>query len=340
MAVKTRAARAADAVHVVLGDVGKLKVHHMRQSLDVESPGGDVGGHEHADFMRLEARKRLGARRLALVAVNGRGDDAVLVELLRKAVGGVLHARKDKHLVPVVLRDQVAQKLALSLFGDEIDLLVDAGVFLVARNLHRGRVLKEGLGKRPDLVVEGRRKHQRLALLRQQPDDFLDVVDKAHVEHPVGLVEHEELDEADVDRLLSEMVKKPARGGDQKVGAARKGLNLRLDVDPAEDKRRLERRVRGIGADVFINLGGKLARGRKNEGAHLAGLARTRGCKHAGDDGKRKGGGLAGAGLCGGQNIAPGEKLGDGPGLDGGGLGVAQVLNRLQNGGCKTKRGK
>src|SRR5690606_21174869 len=44
------AAGAADAVDVVLGHVGDLVVHHVRQVVDVDAAGGDVGGHSVADL--------------------------------------------------------------------------------------------------------------------------------------------------------------------------------------------------------------------------------------------------------------------------------------------------
>ena len=48
----------------------------------------------------------------------------------------------------------------------------------------------------------------------------LDVGDEAHVEHAVGLVEHEDLDARKVDVALAVMVEQPAGRGDQDVDAA------------------------------------------------------------------------------------------------------------------------
>ncbi len=44
------------------------------------------------------------------------------------------------------------------------------------------------------VLRHGGREEQGLALGRELGDDFTDVVDEAHVELAVGLVEHEELD--------------------------------------------------------------------------------------------------------------------------------------------------
>src|SRR5512138_204781 len=64
---------AADAVDVVLGDVRQLEVDHLRQLVDIDAARRDVGRHQHAHAAVLEARQRLGARRLALVAMDRGG---------------------------------------------------------------------------------------------------------------------------------------------------------------------------------------------------------------------------------------------------------------------------
>ncbi len=57
----------------------------------------------------------------------------------------------------------------------------------------------------------------------QQLDDPLDVGQEAHVEHPVGLVEDEDLDLAEVGDLLADEVEQAARRGDEDLDARRAG---------------------------------------------------------------------------------------------------------------------
>jgi hypothetical protein len=49
--------------------------------------------------------------------------------------------------------------------------------------------------------------------------DFLDVGDEAHVEHPVRLVDHEQVAAVQHDLAAAEQVHQPARRGDQDVDA-------------------------------------------------------------------------------------------------------------------------
>ena len=49
------AAGAADAVDVVFGDDGQVEIDDLRQVVDVQPAGGDVGGNQNLHFTGLEA---------------------------------------------------------------------------------------------------------------------------------------------------------------------------------------------------------------------------------------------------------------------------------------------
>ena len=62
-------------------------------------------------------------------------------------------------------------------------------------------------------------KQQRLPLRRELRDDFANVVDKAHIEHPVGFIEHEKFHLTETQRIaLHEVEQAPGRG-DEDVDA-------------------------------------------------------------------------------------------------------------------------
>src|SRR5690606_37674239 len=118
-------ARAADAMHVVIGHVGQFEVHDLRQLVDVEPARGDVGGHQHGHIACLEPGQRARARRLALVAMDGRGAQAVFGQLFGQTVGAVLGAREHQHLVPAAFADDMADQVALMVLLDQVDSLRD-----------------------------------------------------------------------------------------------------------------------------------------------------------------------------------------------------------------------
>ena len=99
VAVDAGATGPADAVDVVLGDHRQLEVDDVRERLDVEAARGDLGRDEDREPAGLEVGERADALRLALVAVDRGGEDAVPLELLGETVGAVLGPREDERLV-------------------------------------------------------------------------------------------------------------------------------------------------------------------------------------------------------------------------------------------------
>ncbi|MDB6084495.1 MAG: hypothetical protein JWN43_2376, partial [Gammaproteobacteria bacterium] len=67
---RTRAASTTDAVYVILGYVGQFVIDHLRQLLDIEAAGRDLGGYQSRDLSALEHVERFDARCLALVAMD------------------------------------------------------------------------------------------------------------------------------------------------------------------------------------------------------------------------------------------------------------------------------
>ena len=244
----------------------------------------------------------------------------------------MLRAREDERLVQAAAPHERAQELALALAVDRQDQLADQLRGRVAgRDVHLGRPVQEAVRQLPDLVGEGRREEQVLAPPRQHREDLADVVDEPHVQHPVGLVEHEHLHRRQVDGVLADVVEQPARRGDHDLGAGPERARLGAEPDAAVDRDRPDRPARAVGPDALLHLEGKLAGRDEDERADLAPrraapVVGARGGRvEVLEDGQDERGGLARAGLGAGQQVAAGQDERDGRGLDGGGLGVALV---------------
>ena len=140
------------------------------------------------------ARSRVSLR---LVAVDRRRRGCRRCEMPRHPVGAVLGAREHERARDVLVRGARARAARSSCrLLDEVDALIDA--------LDRGRdgVTATLAGSRQQSVGESSRsrfgivaeKNSVWRLPRERGDHPPDVVDEAHVEHAVGLVEHEHLD--------------------------------------------------------------------------------------------------------------------------------------------------
>jgi hypothetical protein len=236
------------------------------------------------------------------------------------------------------LRQHVQQQVALACRIHRVHVMADQGRHGVRRG-HRNlaRIAHELHRQRLDRRRERGREQQRLPLARQRRDDALERRQKAHVEHAIGFVQHQRVDAGEVDRALLHVVDQPARSGDHHVHAAAQRVDLRAHADAAEDGGGAHAHVLGVAADVVVDLRGQFAGGREYQHARTARL-RLALAEQAVQHGQGEGGGLAGAGLGGGEQVVTGDHQRDRAHLDRGRLGVALFGKRTQQRRRKAQR--
>ena len=341
------AARAADAVDVV-GRLGRhVKVHDIAHIANVDAAGEDVGCHQHVDGAVAESRKRALALGLAAVAVDCGGLDALALQTTAAAVGAVLGAHKDDSALRALLLEELRQQVVLGLDGHREHKLVDGvGGRRGRRDLHAGRVAHQVGDLAHGLLVERGREQQRLALGRRLAHNAADGGQKAHVEHAVGLVEHQHLDLVQVASALLDQIDQTARRGDQDVAAVLERRGLGLVAHAAHDGHGNMARDVGDFAGDLVDLLCELTRGGDDEHhgaaavalgllgtatavvaatlAHGLGRSNVLQIVHGR---QQEGGRLAGAGLSGGKQVTALEHHGDRASLHGRGRRVAQVLD-------------
>ena len=345
------AARTANAVDIV-GRLGRhVKVHDVAHVADVDAAGEHVGCHQHVDGTVAEGRKGTLALSLAAVAVNRGGLDALALQTTAAAVGAVLGAHKDDGALRALLLEELGQQIVLGLDGHREYKLVDGvGGRRGGRDLHARRVAHQVGDLAHGLLVERGREQQRLTLGRRLAHNAADGGQKAHVEHAVGLVQHQHLDLVQVAGALLDQVNQTARRSDQDVTAVLERRGLRLVAHAAHDGHGDMASDVGNLARDLVDLLGKLARGGDDEhhgaAAVVLGLLGTAAAVAAAalahglgrsdvlqivHGRQQKGGRLAGAGLGGGKQVAALEHHGDGAGLNGRGRRVAQALDSTKH---------
>ena len=148
-----------------------------------------------------------------------------LVTLLTQGAGQLLDlelggGEDDAAFRLLVAREYLLDGIKLSRLVEVYDLLADVLGRLADGYLHAHRVVKDGLCQALDLVGHGGREHEHLALHWHVRQDFLDVVEEAHVEHLVGLVENHGMDVVEVYDLAVDEVDETAGGGDDDLHSA------------------------------------------------------------------------------------------------------------------------
>ena len=150
---------------------------------------------------------------------------------------------------------------------------------------------------------------------------------EAEVGHVVGLVEHGDLDRAEVAVTLVDQVLEPARAGEDDVDAAAQALDLRVLADAAEDGRVVRPAACGERARAPASIWPTSSRvGRQDQRARAAcGCGRRPDSASRATSGQQERVGLAGAGAAAAEDVAAGERVGQRGGLDGSGRGDAAL---------------
>ena len=173
-------------------------------------------------------------------------------------------------------------------------------------------------------VRKGRREQQGLVFGGQGLPDGLDRRLEAHVEHAVGLIQHQRIHRVKLQGTGFDQLQYPARRTDHDGGFMHQGLGMHPHRDAAVERRYFHiGQAHGKLADSLGDLIGQLAGRAQHQGLHAAGgfqaLQKT----------QREGQGLAAAGLGLRQYITAGQNIGQRGLLDRSGHGQALAGQRL-----------
>ena len=333
----TGAAGAADAVHVRLGVDRQIVVDDVADALDVEAASGDVGGDEDVELAVLQRLHRAFALRLLDVAVDGGGGVAASAQLLGDLLGVTSRAGEDDHAVEVLDLENAGQRVELLRVRDDVVALRDAGARLrLALDLDLAGVVQVLLRDATDGGGHGRREEGDLLLLRGVGENRLDVLCEAHLEHLVGLVEHEVLDLRQVERTALEVIHDAAGGADDDVHAAtQRGELLTVGLAAVDGEEVDFGQVRGVALERLADLEREFTSRCEYEG-----LGNALAGGDTGEDRKCEGSGLAGAGLREADHVCSLEERGDRGGLDCRGRFVSHIRHCAENLGRKAQVGE
>ena len=325
------AGRPPDAMHVGLGHLGQLEIDDVRDVVDVDATGRNVGRDQDAQLGVAEEVERMLALLLALVAVNGGDTNAGRVQMLGHLVGATLGAREDERARHGGIGEQLGQQGALLGRFDVNDALVHP---VDGRGHRRHRdfdgIAQELTGQRGNFVRHGGGEEQGLPACGQTADNATDRLHEAQIEHLVGFVEHQYFGTFDVGVALLHMIEQAAGGRHKHVDAVGERLDLGTVRDAAVHDRDGELQMATIRAEAFCDLGGQFARRRQHQdAAALAGRRATVGGE-AMQDRQREGGRFAGAGLRNAEQVGAGHDDRDGFCLDRSRRRIAFALQRLE----------
>ena len=186
-------------------------------------------------------------------------------------------------------------------------------VDLVGPDCHLHRVALVDPGDVHDLTADGGGEKAQVLSVLHLVQKLGDIVDEAHVQHPVRLIQDGGADLVDAHRAPLEVVPQAAGGGDDDLGPLFQRVDLLADGLAAVEADHADARLElGQLPHLGSDLEGQLPGGGQNDGLDLIAVR-----IHVLDDGDAEGEGLAGAGGGLGRHVLPIHHGGDAPRLDG-----------------------
>ena len=222
--------------------------------------------------------------------------------------------------------EEAEQERKLLALADVVEEVLDVlGRDLLGRDRDLDGIVHVLVGELHDLPAQRRREEHRLALVvgRQAAQEEAQVGDEPHVEHAVGLVDHQHLGVLQRVDVLLEVVDQAAGRADQNVAAAAQDLALLGVVDAAVDGLQREPGEMAEAFRVVQDLHDQLARRRDDQGARP--LALRLATQQAGEHRDEERRGLAGSGLCLPGNVLAGQRQRQGLFLNRGASGAGEV---------------
>ena len=238
----------------------------------VEAAGGDIGGDADPGAAVAQRLQGVGALALGQLARQRHGREAALDQAGVEVAHGLARRAEDDRARRLEEAQQVDDRVLALVGGDAQGAILDVAVRLaLARGRDPQRVLLVALGEAGDLLGDGGREQERAALGRRGLEDELEILAKAHVEHLVGLVEHDGLQRRDVEIAALEMIAQAAGGADHDVGTLCQRPLLAPDVHAADAGDQLGA-GRGVEpGQLALDLQRQLAGGRHHQGGRRLG---------------------------------------------------------------------
>ena len=174
-----------------------IEVHDHVDAVDIDAPGGHVGGDQDRQASLREGSQRSLSHLLAQVAMDGASVDTLFANGLGQAVGAPLGPGEDQAAL-CTSADGGGDPHLVHLVDQEKTVGHGGNRRLHRCHLVADRVVHLVANQPVNIAVErGREEHglMRASQMAQQP---FHLRHETHVRHSVGLVEHDHLDLAQV----------------------------------------------------------------------------------------------------------------------------------------------
>ena len=299
----------ADAVNVAFRILRNIKVDNVGNVINVDTAGSNVGSNQHINSALAEFLHYAVTLVLAQVAMQALSHVATAGKSDRQVVNTLFGTAEDNQLAVDFCVQQTAQAFNLIL-GFEIILLNQRYSQLFLGNSYILRSFHVLLGQAQNRTGHSCGEQQSLTFNRQAVHNLFDIINKAHIQHFISLVQYQEFDMVQTDGAAVDMVNQTARSTDNNLHIVAQRTDLAFNRLAAVNRQRTHAAGAADFADLFRNLNSQLTGRSHNQRLNMLEVGN---CLHQRNT---EGSGLAGTGLCLADNVVTFEHQGNSSGLN------------------------
>ena len=221
---------AADAVDVILVFIGDIVVKHRVHIVHVDAPGGHIRCNEYAELPLPEQGHHRLPLALGDVPVDALGIQATHLQELGQPLRGALGVAEAHDPLQLFPGDNAGDGVHLLVGGHLYAILQDIRLILLGSlNSNLLRIPLVDPGDVHNFPGNSSGEHAQILAVRDLVQDPRHVVDEAHVQHAVCLVQHHGLYLLHRDGTALHVVGQAARGGHHDLGLPFEGIDLLAD---------------------------------------------------------------------------------------------------------------
>ena len=338
----------ADAVDMDFGVGCHIDVDDGFQAFHVQATRGDIGCHQHRATAVGKLHQHLVAFALLQLAKQGQGAVTLRLQHGHQITALLLGVAKSQRALRPEMRQQFGHGIQSLAFAHLVTNLADFVGAVLRLYLHRLRGAHELRCQLGDAFGVSGRKQQGLPVFGALAHHLGDVIEKAHVQHAVGFIEHQGVHARQTERATLQMVQDAAGRADHHIGAMFEAHGLAAQGHATAQGDHFDvLACAGQAPDFLGDLIGQFARGAQDHG--LDGGTGRPGALQALNQRQPECGRFAAASAGLRDQVLPGQGQRQAGGLNGRHLGVAQLLEVLKGGGgqlelvkasrCRGRRG-
>ena len=256
LALATSATGSTNTVNIGLVVVGNIVVDHMADALHIQAAGRHICGYHYIHLAFLQPVDGAFPQCLGQVAIEGGSGETAGLQLLGNLQGGGLGADKNNHAVKGFHIQDTGQGIHfLVALHHQVGLIDTLNGFGLGSNAHLLGITQVLVCHSLDLRWHSGGEQSPLAALRCLRENRLDIVDKAHTQHLVGLIQHQSGHFAQVETATAQMVQHTARGTHYYLSTALQSAELAANIGTAIDGQYMETlKMTGIALERFGHL--------------------------------------------------------------------------------------